>query len=174
MCPSAPRVCSEPGGQKFVLSLSLDLIVAIILHIPPPGHNKLTWSRLLPHTCPMQVWRQALSACMLINHTCTSDPLIINMSGIPATDFQIGYIIPHYMWNAMMYHHYLSLKRWKRRSSSFVCRIINCEIPTITHLPAEIWNVNEMACIMNKLKLHISVSTLVTSNNQYIRIDNII
>ena len=27
MCPSAPRVCSEPGGQKPVLSLSLDLIL---------------------------------------------------------------------------------------------------------------------------------------------------
>ena len=26
MCPSAPRVCSEPGGQEPVLSLSLDLI----------------------------------------------------------------------------------------------------------------------------------------------------
>ena len=26
MCPSAPRVCSEPGGQRPVLSLSLDLI----------------------------------------------------------------------------------------------------------------------------------------------------
>ena len=26
MCPSAPRVCSEPGAQKPVLSLSLDLI----------------------------------------------------------------------------------------------------------------------------------------------------
>ena len=26
MCPSAPRVCSEPGGQKPELSLSLDLI----------------------------------------------------------------------------------------------------------------------------------------------------
>ena len=26
MCPSAPRVCSEPGGQKPVLSLSLDPI----------------------------------------------------------------------------------------------------------------------------------------------------
>ena len=24
MCPSAPRVCSEPGGQKPLLSLSLD------------------------------------------------------------------------------------------------------------------------------------------------------
>ena len=28
MCPSAPRVCNEPGGQKPVLSLSLDRIVA--------------------------------------------------------------------------------------------------------------------------------------------------
>ena len=27
MCPSAPRVCSEPGGQKPVLSLSLDRII---------------------------------------------------------------------------------------------------------------------------------------------------
>ena len=27
MCPSAPRVWSEPGGQKPVLSLSLDLII---------------------------------------------------------------------------------------------------------------------------------------------------
>ena len=26
MCPSAPRACSEPGGQKLELSLSLDLI----------------------------------------------------------------------------------------------------------------------------------------------------
>ena len=26
MCPSAPRVCSEHGGEKPVLSLSLDLI----------------------------------------------------------------------------------------------------------------------------------------------------
>ena len=30
MCPSAPRVCSEPGGQKPVLSLSLDLICHIV------------------------------------------------------------------------------------------------------------------------------------------------
>ena len=30
MCPSAPRVCSEPGGQKPVLSMSLDRIVDVI------------------------------------------------------------------------------------------------------------------------------------------------
>ena len=29
MCPSALRVCSEPGGQKPVLSLSLDRIYGI-------------------------------------------------------------------------------------------------------------------------------------------------
>ena len=29
MCPSAPRVCSEPGGQKPVLSLSFDRIAFI-------------------------------------------------------------------------------------------------------------------------------------------------
>ena len=28
MCPFAPRVCSEPGGQKLVLSLSLDRIAS--------------------------------------------------------------------------------------------------------------------------------------------------
>ena len=27
MCPSAPRVCSEPGGQKPVLLLSLERII---------------------------------------------------------------------------------------------------------------------------------------------------
>ena len=32
MCPSAPRVCSEPGGQKPVLSLSLDLIYWGVFH----------------------------------------------------------------------------------------------------------------------------------------------
>ena len=31
MYPFAPRVCSEPGGQKQVLSLSLDLISAVLL-----------------------------------------------------------------------------------------------------------------------------------------------
>ena len=31
MCPSAPRVCSEPGGQKQVLSLSLDRITSYVL-----------------------------------------------------------------------------------------------------------------------------------------------
>ena len=34
MYPSAPRVCSEPGGQKPVLSLSLDLIGWVVLTLP--------------------------------------------------------------------------------------------------------------------------------------------
>ena len=34
MCPSAPRVCSEPGGQKPVLSLSLDLIHTFVKFYP--------------------------------------------------------------------------------------------------------------------------------------------
>ena len=35
MCPSAPRICSEPGGQKPVLSLSLDLnkVAAFLQHL---------------------------------------------------------------------------------------------------------------------------------------------
>ena len=40
MCPSAPRVCSEPGGQKTVLSLSLDCI-------GPWGICPQIWSKLI-------------------------------------------------------------------------------------------------------------------------------
>ena len=36
MCPSAPRVCSEPGGQTLVLSLSLD---------------RITWANDNPYSC---------------------------------------------------------------------------------------------------------------------------
>ena len=38
MCPSAPRVCSEPGGQEPALSLSLDRIY----RLPTPTHP--VWS----------------------------------------------------------------------------------------------------------------------------------
>ena len=38
MCPSAPRVCSEPGGQKPVLSLSLDLIPCHAPGVMPLPH----------------------------------------------------------------------------------------------------------------------------------------
>ena len=41
MCPSAPRECSEPGGQKPVLSLSLDLIgttkLSVLSDVPYPA-----------------------------------------------------------------------------------------------------------------------------------------
>ena len=42
MCPSAPRLCSEPGGQKLVLSLSLDLILTCSYPIFPDA-NWSTW-----------------------------------------------------------------------------------------------------------------------------------
>ena len=41
MCPSAPMVCSEPGGQKPVLSLSLDLI-----DNKPALVQIMTWHRI--------------------------------------------------------------------------------------------------------------------------------
>ena len=49
MCPSAPRVCSEPGDQRPVLSLSLDRVMTAssryLSHRRPrsesPGHNKV-------------------------------------------------------------------------------------------------------------------------------------
>ena len=41
MCPSAPRVCSEPGGQRPVLSLSLDLIDS---SSAPPHRGGVMWS----------------------------------------------------------------------------------------------------------------------------------
>ena len=45
MCPSAPRVCSEPGGQRPVLSLSLDLIshinyIYIYIYITPYKYDR--------------------------------------------------------------------------------------------------------------------------------------
>ena len=42
MCPSAPRVCSESGDQKPVLSLSLDLIGG---STPSPGHITHMWGQ---------------------------------------------------------------------------------------------------------------------------------
>ena len=53
MCPSAPRVCSEPGGQKPVLSLSLDLIdnKSVLVQV-------MTWCRTgsKPLPEPMLTW----------------------------------------------------------------------------------------------------------------------
>ena len=63
MCPSAPRVCSEPGGQKPVLSFSLDLI-----------ENKSALVQVM-------AWRLTMNQCHSMNqcwpsslrHTCGTD-----------------------------------------------------------------------------------------------------
>ena len=41
MCPSAPRVCSEPGGQKPVLSMSLDRIINVCANFHVIWNRKL-------------------------------------------------------------------------------------------------------------------------------------
>ena len=43
MCPSAPRVCSEPGGQKPELSLSLDLIGSHLSREPTTSPVLTKW-----------------------------------------------------------------------------------------------------------------------------------
>ena len=48
MCLSAPRVCSETGGQKPVLSLSLDLIGWHHVFMWLVGRN-MNWDCLVPH-----------------------------------------------------------------------------------------------------------------------------
>ena len=53
MCPSAPRVCSEPGGQKPVLSLSLDLINSLWVGSPRFCHR---------HTCQIKQVAALLSS----------------------------------------------------------------------------------------------------------------
>ena len=45
MCPSAPRVCSEPGGQKPVLSLSLDRI-GTCYSVGKPCFDHQTWKKI--------------------------------------------------------------------------------------------------------------------------------
>ena len=48
MSPSAPRVCSQPGGQKPVLSLSLDCIAPAVL----PSHGTVAGRDYLPEVNP--------------------------------------------------------------------------------------------------------------------------
>ena len=50
MCPSAPRVCSEPGGQRLVLSLSLDLI-------GKPKKTKVAFNPGTAHSPEIQSYR---------------------------------------------------------------------------------------------------------------------
>ena len=58
MCPSAPRVCSEPGGQKPVLSLSLDLIGgATFLHMELTCGEKFNFELMItPRTLNVFFW----------------------------------------------------------------------------------------------------------------------
>ena len=71
MCPSAPRVCSEPGGQRPVLSLSLDLINNIpslvqIMAWRRPGDKPLSEPMMissLTHICvPRPQWVKVSNA----------------------------------------------------------------------------------------------------------------
>ena len=62
MCPSAPRVCSEPGGQKPVLSLSLDLIGSDHAHIIDEMLNLMV--RIL-HSTPLSISFAALLTNLL-------------------------------------------------------------------------------------------------------------
>ena len=56
MCPSAPRVCSKPGGQKPGLSLSLDRIVGD----DPPNIQEVTTGLAL-QTMDLDVHRRKWS-----------------------------------------------------------------------------------------------------------------
>ena len=88
MCPSAPRVCSEPGGQKSVLSLSLDrighpipeirLFQNLTLKIQGHGHG---WG---------QSWKSQ-SGCNIIS---THIPFITCQSTIPFLRYKIFQIWP--------------------------------------------------------------------------------
>ena len=57
MCPPAPRVCSEPGGQKLVLSLSLD-VIGSGNGSAPNRHQAITWTNDNPE---LQHHRMSLS-----------------------------------------------------------------------------------------------------------------
>ena len=57
MCPPAPRVCSEPGGQKWVLPLSLGLIPSGNLVVQGPVSLRLMTSQfkdIVTHTQNMK------------------------------------------------------------------------------------------------------------------------
>ena len=87
MCPSAPRVCSEPGGQKPVLSLSLERIsnIPVLFYIMAwhrPGDRPLSEPmivRLPTHVCITRsqwvnrwewlAWRRG-QICLASQRTC--------------------------------------------------------------------------------------------------------
>ena len=66
MCPSAPRVCSEPGAQKPVLSLSLDLIVLRWISLDLSDDKStlvqvMAWCRQAKSHYLSQCWPRSLS-----------------------------------------------------------------------------------------------------------------
>ena len=73
MCPSAPRVCSEPGGQKLVLSLSLDRIAWKWDEFIKKGQD-CAWIQVFCHW--QNTWNQAKTwqiSCLNLNDTqCSS------------------------------------------------------------------------------------------------------
>ena len=88
MCPSAPRVCSEPGGQRLVLSLSLDLIDPVQWYNLILGLYSLS-SKMSPSQykdCLSQVWEFPYQRLKQLG-----DRLILNM-GIPIPVRQHFYI----------------------------------------------------------------------------------
>ena len=76
MCPSAPRVCSEPGGQRPELSLSLDLIGPLETHFNEifieihtfsfkKIHLKMSSGKWRPFCLGLNVLRQWLGTALL-------------------------------------------------------------------------------------------------------------
>ena len=83
MCPSAPRACSEPGGQKPVLSLSLDLIERPPGHliVTPYGRDGISNHRqfdCLFNGLLRQATKTALTHWGRVTHICVSEPTIIS------------------------------------------------------------------------------------------------
>ena len=80
MCPSAPRVCSEPGGQKPVLSLSLDLINSLWVGSPRfcHQHTNAKSSKWQPY-CP--ACRSKDGWIYLLMHVSVS-PFACDQSGV--------------------------------------------------------------------------------------------
>ena len=79
MCPSAPRVCSEPGGQRPVLSLSLDLIGCWANYVTSTFEFWVgdvldgDWGNFR-YPCPMDiylVYKDSLVLCQRVLNSCS-------------------------------------------------------------------------------------------------------
>ena len=78
MCLSAPRVCSEPGGQTPVLSLSLDLIHKRLEVVTRVVTVKYIFPILVPFLCSglccRILWWGALRCKTMSNNLCWDNP----------------------------------------------------------------------------------------------------